>query len=155
MDPVDIFLDQYAGFPQLGQQRFLMFRQHIFNDHIPMGHGRCDHVRSCLNTVRNHRMFGAMHMFDTFDADHIGTGSTDFGAHLVQVVGQVYDFRLFRRVFQGGGTFCKAGCHHNIFRCAHAGEIQIDVRAVEPIRGYSINKTVILGNFCSQGFKAF
>ena len=100
-------------------------------------------------------MFGAMHMFDTFDADHIGTGPTDFGAHLVQVVGQVYDLRLFRRVFQGCSAFSKAGCHHNIFRRAHAGEIQIDVRTVEPIRGYSINKTVILGNFCSQGFKAF
>ena len=94
-------------------------------------------------------MLRAMHVFYTFDANHIRTCAPDTGSHLIQIVGQIDDFRFLRRIFQRGGPFRQTSCHHDIFRGAYAGEVQIDVRAFQPIGGIGFNKAMILGNLCA------
>ena len=100
-------------------------------------------------------MLRTMHVFYAFDTDHIRSRAPDTSPHLVQIVGQVDDFRLFRRIFQRSGPFRQAGCHHDIFRRAHAGEIQINIRSLEPVGRIGFHKAVILGNFRAQRFKPF
>ena len=149
MDPVNVLFNQHTGFTQFGQQRFLMFRQHILDNDIAMGHGSCNHIGTGLNTIGNRRMLRAMHMFYTFDANHIRACAPDTGSHLIQVVGQIDDFRFLRRILQRGGPFRQTGCHHDIFRGAYAGKVQIDVRAFQPIGSISFHKAMILGNLCT------
>ena len=149
MDPVNVLFNQHTGFTQFGQQRFLMFRQHILDNYIAMGHGSCNHIGTSLNAVGYGRMLRAMHALYAFNADHICTRAPNTGSHLIQVIGQIYDFRFLRRILQRGGSFRQTGCHHDIFCRTHAGKVQIDVRAFQPIGSISFHKAMILGNLCT------
>ena len=55
----------------------------------------------------------------------------DVRPHFLQKVLQVHDLRLTGRVGDHGDALCAAGGQHGVFRGAHAGQGQQDVRAVQ------------------------
>ena len=73
---------------------------------------------------------GKLHAVD----DDLGRASArNASAHGIEHVRKVFDFGLTSSVFDNGLALRRHGAHHSIFRGAHAGEIERDVRAVQPI----------------------
>ncbi|MNJ54499.1 hypothetical protein D3C77_499400 [compost metagenome] len=76
-------------------------------------------------------MFNTAQLLDTFDPDNARSCTADDCAHSVQVISEVNDFRLLRRIFDNCRSFCQSSRHHNILRCTDAGYVQIYFRTAQ------------------------
>ena len=102
------------------------------HQHASFGDGGGAKQRSGLHPVRNGPVDGPVQALHTHDADGARAGARDARAHLVQAVGQIHDFRLLGRVFQRGTAAGQTCGHHQVFRRADAGQIQVDARSGQP-----------------------
>ncbi|MNN84855.1 hypothetical protein D3C81_2020640 [compost metagenome] len=74
----------------------------------------------------------AMQTFYAFNAYHPGACAAHNTAHTVQVIGQVYNFRLFCRILNYSYAFGECRRHHYVFGRSNAGHIQIDLGSTQP-----------------------
>ena len=155
MNTVDIFFNQRTGLTQFCNQRLLVFRQYVFNNYVAAGHCRRNHVSACLNAVGNNGMLYAVQLGYAFNGNNVCTGAAHTRTHLVKIVGKVYNFRFFGRVFQNRGTVCHCCRHHNIFGCAHTRKIEVNIGTRHAFWRRSLNIAMALFNFNAQCFKAF
>ena len=95
-----------------------------------------------------------MQLLYTLNADSIGTGTADFGTHLVQIVGQINNLRFLGSIFQNSSTLSKRCCHHNIFGSTYAREIKINAGTLQSLWSTCFNIAMSLFDFYTQGLKA-
>ena len=100
-------------------------------------------------------MLHAVQLGYAFNGNNVGTGAAHTRTHLVKIVGKVYNFRFFGRIFQNRGTICHCCCHHNIFGCAHTRKIEVNIGTGHAFRRRSFNIAMPLFNFYAQCFKTF
>ena len=153
-DAVDFFLDFGADFFQFGNEGLQVFRNGILYEDIALGHGRADHESTRFDAVGDDGVIGAMQFLDAFDADDVGAGTADVGAHTVEVRCQIDDFRFFCGIFQDRLTVGHGCSHEDIFRSADAGEIEIDLSPFEAIRCRRFDVSVFQVDDGSHGFKS-
>jgi hypothetical protein len=71
---------------------------------IASGDACCNHKCTGLNAVADDFVVNRTQFFDTLDDQPRRADAGDFGAHLVEKVRQVADFRLTGRRFDDGGA---------------------------------------------------
>ena len=148
----------HTAFPQLGDNRLQMIRYSIRNPHVASGNGSCKHKGSCFDPVRNHSVLRTAQMLHAFDFNGIGTGTLDLRSHLVQKIGQVYNFRLLCGILDIGDTFCQDCRHHDVLRRTHTREVQIDGvtdQTLSACPGFHIAFRFIEDDFCPQSLQSF
>ena len=103
-------------------------------------------------------MLRTTQVLDTFDFNGIGPGTFDLCTHLIQEVGQIYDFRFLSSILNVGDAFCQHCRHHNILCRTYAGKVQIDGVADEALTtspGFHIAFGFVEYDLCPQGFQPF
>ena len=95
-----------------------MFRNHIFDGHIPFRRRGRQHKGSCLNLIGDNGILCFVEFFHTDNADHIGSRAADIGAHTVQKVGYIHHMRLFCRILDNRFSVRHGSRHHNIDCCS-------------------------------------
>ncbi|MMZ65199.1 hypothetical protein D1872_275880 [compost metagenome] len=108
-----------------------MFRDHAVDHDIAAGSRCCDHISPRLNPVGNNRVAAAFQLGYAFNADRLGTGALNACAHGIQKCCNIYNLRLFSRIFDNCGAFGPGGRQHNVNGCSHAADIQIDLGAAQ------------------------
>ena len=76
----------------------------VLQQHVAAGHRHRHGIGAGLDAVGQHRMARAVQLGDAFHDDARGAGAGDFGAHLVETVGDIADLRLARGVFDHRGA---------------------------------------------------
>ena len=73
-----------------------------------------------------------MQTVNTLDGEQVRGDTADAGTHAVQHLTELLQIRLAGCIVDGGSTFCKHGCHHNVgctgYRCLveqHVGALQL------------------------------
>ena len=132
-----------------------MFIQYIFDHDIAAGHSRCDHESPRFDTVRNDCMSDAFQLLDTFDTDDIRPCAFDVCTHGIQERHEIHDLRLFRCIFNDGTAFCRSSCHEDILCRTDTREIEINGRALQPLRCISFDIAVAYIDLCPHSFKGF
>jgi len=72
-----------AHLDKLRRNCFQMLRNDILYHHVAAGDRCRTHKCTCLDLVRDDRIFGSMQLVDAADADHVGSGTLDIGSHAV------------------------------------------------------------------------
>ena len=97
---------------------------------------RAAHEESArFNAVANRGMLARMQAgkLHAIDDDFSRAGARNASTHRIEHVRKVFDFRLASRVLDNRLALSRHGAHHGIFRGAHAGEIESDVRTVQAV----------------------
>ena len=131
-----------------------MAGDNIFQKQLAAGDGCHQHKAAGLDTVWNGGVAGRVQGFYAKNAHHISACAFNARAHCVQKISQVNNFRFLGCVFNHGGALSQRGCHHNIFRRANAGEIQINAGSVQMVH-LSFNVARADGDASAHSLKAF
>ena len=131
LDPVFTGGDLGACFLELLKDGFKDGRISVLDLHAATGDGSGYQVSTGFNTVRHDAVGRRMQLFDAIDGDGIGAGTADLGAHGVQEVGQVNDFRLACRVLQDAAAIGQRCSHHDVFGTGHTDGIEEEVGTVQ------------------------
>ena len=83
------------------------------------GNSRGAGIGTRLDTIRHHRISGAVQFLHARDGQLLSADALDLGTHGNQAVAQIDNLRLTRDVFQNGRALAQHGSHHGIFRGAH------------------------------------
>ena len=77
--------------------------------------------------------------FHAGDSDGIRSGAFNLRTHLVQLVGQIDDFRLFCRILNNRHIL-RQGCRHqDVFRRSYAWKVQVNGIAHQAVRSCGKN----------------
>ena len=95
-----------------------------------------------------------VHRTAAADADGVRARALDRAAHGVDEVGKVHNMGLFARVDDGGVALRLGGGQHDVDGRAHRGHVQIDLRAVQPVRRFGRNHAAVGGDLRAQRLKA-
>ena len=106
-----------------------MLRARTPDKYASLADGGGAQKRSRLHAVRDRMVNRAMKALYAHDGHCAGSRARDARAHLVKAVGEVHNFGFFGGVFQCGLALRQRRGHHEIFRSAYAGQIQVDARA--------------------------
>ena len=128
-----IFNDGIAHFQELRGDGLQMLGDDILNEHISPGGGRGTHEGAGLDLVRNHRIAGAVESLHAPDADGVGAGALDAGAHAVQEVGHIHDMRLLGHILDDGLSLCQSRRQHDVDGGTHRNHVQVDVGGAETV----------------------
>ena len=150
-----MFLDLDPRFFQLGDDRLQMLADGVLNVDVAAGHRRRHHVRPRLNTVGNDRISGADKLRHPLDLDDIRPRAANICAHNVEIIGEIDNFRLLRRILQHRLPFGHGGRHNNILRRPNARKIEVDTRPFQAFRRLGVDVAVPDLNVRTQCFKAF
>ena len=129
-----------------------MLRAGSPHQHAALGDSGGAQQRSCLDSVGNGPVYRAMKALHAQNGDGLRARAGYAGPHLVQAVGQIHDLRLLGRVFQHGQAPGQRCGHHQVFRCAHAGQIQIDARPGKTARKLTFAAQRV--NLCAKRLQA-
>ena len=108
-----------------------MFQFHAMDTDVATGHRRCDHKRARLDPVRHDLIISSGKLGYSLDSNRVGAGALYLGAHAVQVMGQVYNFRFASSVLQQGFALCGCCGHHKMFGAPDGGDVEVYASALE------------------------
>ena len=98
-------------------------------------------------------MLGAVQAFDALNADGVGAGAGNAGAHGDQAVGQVDDFRFAGSVFNDGFAGGETGGQHQVFRAGDSDHVGTDAGALEAVC-LGVYITLLDGHFGAHGLQS-
>ena len=84
-----------------------------------------------LDTVRHDGVRSAMQLVYALDANDVGAGAGNAGAHGNQAVGQIDHLRFTRRVLDDGLPLGQAGGHHQVLGTGHGNHVGTDSRPLQ------------------------
>src|SRR5574343_58493 len=84
-----------------------------------------------LDAVGHDRVRRAVQLVDALDADDVGAGAGDAGAHRDQAIGQVDHFRLTRGIFDDRFALGQASGHHQVLGAGHGAHVGADASALQ------------------------
>ncbi len=119
---------------------------------VPADDGRRAGQGSGLDAIRDGLVLHAPQAWHPLHQDGAGSGSGHPRAHGVEALGQIHNFRLLGGVLDAADAMGQGGGHHDVFRRAHAGRVQIDRTAVQGAAQFQISRP--LGDFRAQGLHA-
>ncbi len=95
------------------------------------------------DAVRNHAVLAPREFFDALDDHRAFPRAADSGAAGIQKIRQVADFRLARRVGDGGDALRADGGDDDVLGCAHARERKVDARPPDAVRDGTVQAAVV------------
>ena len=93
------------------ERRLQQFAARIFQKHVAAGHRGGHGIGAGLDAVGQHAVASAIKLRYALDHDARGARAGDFGAHLVEAIGDVLDLRFARGVLDDGGAARQRGRH--------------------------------------------
>ena len=128
------FLHFTANLFQLCSGCFQMLGNYIFYCNVSACSSRRKHKGSCLDLIRNNRIFCAVKLLHTFYADNVCSGALNVSSHAVQEVSYINYMRLSGRIFDNRASRSHRCCHHNVDGCANRHNIQENMASVKIFR---------------------
>ena len=106
---------------------FQMLRNDIFYKYITACCCNCKHESTCLDLIRNNRIFCLVKFLHSHNSNHIRSCSTNVCAHTVQKVCHINDMRFFRCILNDSLSLSHRCRHHNIDSCTNGYFIHINM----------------------------
>ena len=125
--------------------------------HAFAGQGGGGHEGAGFDAVRDDVVDAALELLDAFDGDDRGAGALDFGAHRVEEIGEVHDFRFAGGGGDGGDAFGEGGGHHHVVGTEHGGTeraAEVDGGAFQAVGRGEDDIAAFDGGFRSEGFQS-
>ena len=147
-------LNLTSHFDQFRTGCLQMLRNDIFYCDITMCCGCRKHKCTCLNLIRNDRIFRLVQFLNTGNTDHVSSGSADIGSHPVQEICHINDMRLFRCILDDRLSLCHSCCHHDIDGGSYGNLIHINMGTTKAVclRCY---QTMVNVNLRTHGTESF
>ena len=128
-----VLIDGVAHLEQLRGDRLEMLRNDVLDQDVTTGRRGGTHEGTCLDLVRDDGVGRTMQATNATDADRIGTGTLDVGAHRVQEVRNIDDVRLLRHVLDDGSALCEDGGQHDVDGRTDGYDVEVDVGRVKSL----------------------
>ena len=88
-----------SNLSQFCNNRLNMVSDNIFNQHISFCHRCRNHECTRFNSVWNYCIFDRMKFLNSCDANCVSSCTSYFCPHIIQIIRQINNFRLFRSIF--------------------------------------------------------
>ena len=149
-DPILTDFNFCSSLFQLEQYRFQLIGIGILEFDTTTSNCCRHQISTGFNTIWKNRIVSTVEFFNPFNLNRCRTGTGNFRAHLIQVFGQINNFRLSRRIFNYGCTFSQRCRHHQVFSTGYRDLIHKDMGTLEAFATGRSNVTVFHFNFCAH-----
>ena len=119
-----------------------MLADRVLDEHITARHRRRDHVRPRLDAVRDDRIVCRAQLRHAIDLDAVRSRTADARPHHIEIVREINDLRLERRILKNRLSLGAGRRHHHILRRPDTREIEVDARPLEPVRRTRVNRAL-------------
>ena len=119
-----------------------MLADRVLDEHITARHRRRDHVRPRLDAIRDDRIVRRAQFRHAVNLDAIRSRTADARPHHIEIVREINDLRLERRILKNRLSLGAGRRHHHILRRPDTREIEVDARPLEPVRRTRVNRAL-------------
>ncbi len=142
-DAVDVLFNRDAGFLELCDDGLQMLADGVFDIDVPLRHG-----------IGDDRVVAADELRSAIDLDDVRARTADLRTHDVEIVREIDDFRLLRRVFEDGLTLSHRSGHEDVLRRANTREIEVDACALEALGRRCLDEAMADFDFRAERLEA-
>ena len=109
-----------------------------------------------LDAVAHRRVLARMQRRKrhALDLDDVRARACDARPHGHEHVRKIHDLGFARSVLYDRGALGRHGGHEQVLGCSHAGEVEYDVRAVQPVGRAGLKEAVVDGELHADGLEA-